>query len=94
MNSQHPSLHLEEIIDRAIGRKLVAMRLSAKLTREELANLAELPLEELIEHEQGRLSLPLARLPILCEAMGCHTGHLVRAARRAYRRAKAAHLSR
>ncbi len=90
MNDQPTTdnLILEEHLDRLIGCRLASLRRAAGLTTEALAARTGLPIDELADHERGRLPLPLSRAPILCEALGCGLHKLVRTARSGHERLK------
>lgn len=63
-------LTVEERMDKEIGERLRALRRRAMLSLEELSSKAGLPIEELADHEDGTIPLPISRALLLCEALG------------------------
>jgi hypothetical protein len=64
------SLDTEQRMDREIGDRLRALRRRAMPSLEDLSSKSGLPIEELADHEDGTLPLPLSRALLLCEALG------------------------
>lgn len=63
-------LKAEQRLDHEIGERLRALRRRSMLSLEELASKAGLPIEELADHEDGTIPLPLSRALLICEALG------------------------
>ena len=63
-------LKTEQRMDHEIGERLRALRRRSMLSLEELASKTGLPIEELADHEDGTIPLPLSRALLLCEALG------------------------
>ena len=66
----HPNLDLEMDLDRLIGERLRAIREGQGLRLPDLAARSGLDLEELTDHENGTLPLPLSRASVLASCVG------------------------
>lgn len=62
---------------KAFGRRIREIRLSQKLSQEELANLAEIPLSQVGRIERGEINTTLSSIYSLANALGVNAMKLL-----------------
>ena len=65
------------IINSTIGCKLREVRLSARFTEQELAIILGVSIGRIRQYEEGKATLSIAELVIICEELGADAGYFV-----------------
>ncbi|PCI09699.1 hypothetical protein COB72_05530 [bacterium] len=59
----------EHLTDVILGRRLMQCREQAALTREDLATMSGIPIDELIDYEEGQIPIGLGRMRAIASAL-------------------------